>query len=86
MVPPGGGRGGREANGEHRAPSYLHTRENADEMIGPLPLVGPPVLGDWARPVDTSAADVTPMNLDGPNGGNTPNSDSDQNDDNAHRT
>lgn len=33
-------------------------------MIGPLPLVGPPVLGDWARPVDTSAADVTPMNPD----------------------
>lgn len=47
-------------------------------MIGPLPLVGPPVLGDWARPVDTSAADVTPMNLDAP----TDNRDNDRRDDN----
>jgi hypothetical protein len=62
MIPPGaGGRGaGKDKDGEHRAPSYLHTRENAEEMIGRLPLVGPPVLGDWARPVDTTAADGVP--------------------------
>jgi hypothetical protein len=66
MIPPGaGGRGaGKDKDGEHRAPSYLHTRENAEEMIGRLPLVGPPVLGDWARPVDTTAADGAPTGPD----------------------
>jgi hypothetical protein len=79
MVPPGGaGRGaGKDKDGEHRAPSYLHTRENAEEMIGRLPLVGPPVLGDWARPVDTSAADITTASTD--NG-------SDRDDNNSTRT
>lgn len=86
--PGAGGRGsGRDKDGEHRAPSYLHTRENTDEMIGRLPLVGPPVLGDWARPVDTSAADVPPLNLDNPNGPDTPNADNPEpNDDSTNRT
>lgn len=60
MIPPGAaGRGaGRDKEGEHRAPSYLHTRENAEEIIGRLPLVGPPVLGDWARPGGAGSAAV----------------------------
>ena len=53
MGSPAGGRGaGKDKDGEHRAPSYLHTRENGEEMVGRLPLVGPPVLGDWARVLD----------------------------------
>jgi hypothetical protein len=64
------------------APSYLHTRENAEEIIGRLPLVGPPVLGDWARPVDTSGT-ATPAD-DLTNAGNN-NRDSNS-DDNANRT
>ena len=60
MGPAGGaGRGGgRDKDGEHRAASYLHTRENAEEIIGRLPLVGPPVLGDWARPGETGSVAV----------------------------
>lgn len=86
--PGAGGRGaGRDKDGEHRAPSYLHTRENAEEMIGSLPLVGPPVLGDWAQPVDTSAADVTPLNLGNPNDDTNNNQDNnpDRSDDNSDR-
>ncbi|PXW30026.1 UNVERIFIED_CONTAM: hypothetical protein DES50_109134 [Williamsia faeni] len=57
MGSPAGGRGaGKDKDGQHRAPSYLHTRENGDEMVGRLPLVGPPVLGDWARVVDLGTA------------------------------
>lgn len=87
-APGAGGRGfGRDKDGEHRAPSYLHTRENAEEMIGRLPLVGPPVLGDWARPMDTSAADVTPMNLDTSNDNSSNQDDNpDRNDDSTNRT
>ncbi|MFJ6097078.1 hypothetical protein [Williamsia muralis] len=61
MIPPGaaGRGGGRDKEGEHRAPSYLHTRENAEEIIGRLPLVGPPVLGDWARPGETDSDAVS---------------------------
>jgi hypothetical protein len=55
MGSPAGGRGaGKDKDGQHRAPSYLHTRDNGDEIVGRLPLVGPPVLGDWARVVDLS--------------------------------
>ncbi|GAA4407151.1 hypothetical protein GCM10023147_51060 [Tsukamurella soli] len=41
----GGGRGG-----EHRAPGYLIGRENGEEMVGELPLVGPTVIGEWPGP------------------------------------
>ncbi|MCW2690617.1 MAG: hypothetical protein JWR37_5507 [Mycobacterium sp.] len=37
----------REDNGGHRTPGYLITIDNGNELIGPLPKVAPPVLGDW---------------------------------------
>ncbi|MFC7756247.1 hypothetical protein [Tsukamurella soli] len=40
--------GGRD--GEHRAPGYLIGRENGEEMVGELPLVGPTVIGEWPGP------------------------------------
>ncbi len=60
---------------EHRFPTQLleaveaiaWLRENGDEMVGRLPLVGPPVLGDWARVVDlgTGGESSTPAATDG---------------------
>ncbi|MGV9858097.1 hypothetical protein ACWDTD_05555 [Gordonia sp. NPDC003425] len=32
---------------KHRPARYLNTRENGEELVGGLPLVGPPVIGDW---------------------------------------
>ncbi len=48
-VPPAaaGRSGTRDA--EHRAPGYLIGRENGEEVVGELPLVGPTVIGDWRR-------------------------------------
>lgn len=37
---------------DRRAADYLHVRENADEIVGELPLVGPPVLGEPDPPSD----------------------------------
>lgn len=42
---------GRDNDGKHKTPSYLHTKENGKEIVGTLPLVGPPVIGDWAPPL-----------------------------------
>lgn len=40
-------RASRSEESEDRlAADYLHVRENADEVVGELPLVGPPVLGE----------------------------------------
>ncbi|WP_076481277.1 hypothetical protein [Williamsia sterculiae] len=48
-MPPGaGGRKGKDGEGRHRAAAYMHNTENGAEIIGGLPLVAPPVLGDWA--------------------------------------
>ncbi|HEY9312192.1 hypothetical protein [Williamsia sp.] len=76
MGSPAGGRGaGKDKDGQHRAPSYLHTRENGDEIVGRLPLVGPPVLGDWARVVDLSTP-VEGSQPDTPGGDGADNPDS----------
>lgn len=64
-IPPAGGGGGRD-RGDNKHPSarYLNTREHGEEIVGDLPLVGPPVIGDWVPQsmppcdpgADTSAA------------------------------
>lgn len=46
-APPGGRRPGAEDDDKHKAAPYLHTREHGAEIVGDLPLVGPPVIGDW---------------------------------------
>ncbi|AZG44032.1 hypothetical protein [Gordonia insulae] len=65
---PHGGRARGSDKGEHKAAHYLHTKENGAEIVGSLPLVGPPVIGDWAppqplpepaKPSDTEGADPT---------------------------
>ncbi|MDT5009264.1 MAG: hypothetical protein QOH57_881 [Mycobacterium sp.] len=38
--------GGRDAGGQHRTPTYLVSAGNAGELIGELPLVAPPVIGE----------------------------------------
>lgn len=45
--PPMAGRH-RSDDEKHRPAAYLHTREHGTEIVGDLPLVGPPVIGDWA--------------------------------------
>jgi hypothetical protein len=37
---------GRDVGGEHRVPSYLVSAGNTSELIGELPLVAPPVIGE----------------------------------------
>ncbi|QHN22715.1 hypothetical protein GII30_15475 [Gordonia amarae] len=47
-VPPGSRTSGsRDGGGGHTVASYLRTRGNGEELVGSLPLVAPPVLGDW---------------------------------------
>ncbi|MFT4044498.1 MAG: hypothetical protein QM673_15175 [Gordonia sp. (in: high G+C Gram-positive bacteria)] len=49
-VGPPGGPGAPTAGSrdeKHRSASYLSTRENGEDIVGGLPLVGPPVIGDW---------------------------------------
>ncbi|MFW0796056.1 hypothetical protein AAFP30_19740 [Gordonia sp. CPCC 205515] len=38
----------RGRDGRHTAASYLHTTDNGAQIVGALPLVGPPVIGGWA--------------------------------------
>jgi hypothetical protein len=38
---------GRDDGSTHRMPGYLVSLDNGNELIGPLPKVAPPVLGDW---------------------------------------
>ncbi|WP_018179931.1 hypothetical protein [Jongsikchunia kroppenstedtii] len=47
---PGGGRSSARGNEHRRAAGYLRGRHHSETAIGPLPLVAPPVLGDWAAP------------------------------------
>ncbi|MFW0791001.1 hypothetical protein [Gordonia sp. CPCC 205333] len=44
----GRSRGGED--GKHKVASFLNTARNGEEVVGSLPLVGPPVIGDWAGP------------------------------------
>jgi hypothetical protein len=37
----------RDDGGSRRTPGYLLTIDNGNELIGPLPEVAPPVLGEW---------------------------------------
>ncbi|GAB18642.1 hypothetical protein GOEFS_060_00350 [Gordonia effusa NBRC 100432] len=46
----GRSRGGED--GKHKAASFLNTARNGEEVVGSLPLVGPPVIGDWAGSPD----------------------------------
>ncbi|ETA08806.1 MULTISPECIES: hypothetical protein [Gordonia] len=46
-APPTGRRPGAENDDQHKAAPYLHNREHGAEIVGDLPLVGPPVIGDW---------------------------------------
>ena len=56
-VPPGGRTSGsRDGGGGHTVASYLRTRGNGEEIVGSLPLVAPPVIGDW-DPVDSEDAE-----------------------------
>lgn len=43
---PGAGRGGTDGDDVHKTPGYLVDAINGDELIGTLPLVAPPVLGE----------------------------------------
>ncbi len=42
----GGGRGKGEDDYEHSTPSYLVTQEHGSEIVGELPMVSPPVIGE----------------------------------------
>ncbi|QTI71200.1 hypothetical protein [Gordonia polyisoprenivorans] len=45
---PGAAGGARSRDTRHRPPHYLNDGENGREIVGELPLVGPPVIGDWS--------------------------------------
>ncbi|NMO01069.1 hypothetical protein HH308_07550 [Gordonia sp. TBRC 11910] len=47
---PHAGRSREGKDGRHRVASFLNTTANGEEVVGSLPLVGPPVIGDWAGP------------------------------------
>ncbi|MFZ2242567.1 MAG: hypothetical protein WAV90_23965 [Gordonia amarae] len=56
-VPPGTRTSGsRDGGGGHTVASYLRTRGNGEELVGSLPLVAPPVIGDW-DPVESEDAE-----------------------------
>lgn len=56
-VPPGTRTAGsRDGGGGHTVASYLRTQENGQAVVGSLPLVSPPVIGDW-EPDGSDCAD-----------------------------
>ncbi|TYQ10995.1 UNVERIFIED_ORG: hypothetical protein L601_000200001190 [Gordonia westfalica J30] len=64
-APPIGRRPGADNDNQHKAAPYLHNREHGAEIVGDLPLVGPPVIGDWipqraSTPSETPAFRLTP--------------------------
>ncbi|MGW8812714.1 hypothetical protein [Gordonia terrae] len=82
---PGGGRRPGADDASHRAAPYLHNREHGTEIVGDMPLVGPPVIGDWIRqafptvpeprPADpgetSSPRSAPPRDADSPDGNGT---------------
>ena len=62
-MPPGSAGGARDrGDNKHQSARYLNTREHGEEIVGDLPLVGPPVIGDWtpqSMPPLDPAADTT---------------------------
>ncbi|GAB40754.1 hypothetical protein A5785_08645 [Gordonia sp. 852002-50395_SCH5434458] len=59
-MPPASGGGARDrGDNKHQSARYLNTREHGEEIVGDLPLVGPPVIGDWTPqsmpPLDPAA-------------------------------
>ncbi|WP_461168293.1 WXG100 family type VII secretion target [Tsukamurella serpentis] len=65
-VPPAGTGGRGQGPGPHRVPAYLIDKRNGEEVIGPMPLVGPGVIGQWRG---DGSADSRP---DRPAGSNDP--------------
>lgn len=57
---PGGGRRPGADDDRHRAAPYLHNREHGAEIVGDMPLVGPPVIGDWIRQTFPAVAEPRP--------------------------
>lgn len=47
---PHAGRSRTGDDAKHKAASYLSTTRHGEEVVGTLPLVGPPVIGDWSAP------------------------------------
>ncbi|WP_137809900.1 MULTISPECIES: hypothetical protein [unclassified Gordonia (in: high G+C Gram-positive bacteria)] len=61
---PGGGRRPGADDDSHRAAPYLHTREHGAQLVGDMPLVGPPVIGDWIRQATPAVDDAAPAGPD----------------------
>ncbi|MDL9937145.1 hypothetical protein QSJ18_10360 [Gordonia sp. ABSL1-1] len=55
-VPPGGARQ-QSRDRKHVPAHYMHTAEHGREIVGSLPLVGPPVLGDWSPQASPASDD-----------------------------
>jgi len=66
---PPAGRRPAARDDEHQAAPYLNNREHGAEIVGDMPLVGPPVIGDWIRQAFPTASDATPVPADGPGEG-----------------
>ncbi|MCR5979967.1 hypothetical protein GDN83_19850 [Gordonia jinghuaiqii] len=66
---PPAGRRPAARDDEHKAAPYLNNREHGAEIVGDMPLVGPPVIGDWIRQAFPTAPDATPEPVDGPGEG-----------------
>ncbi|KAF0968780.1 MULTISPECIES: hypothetical protein [Gordonia] len=59
-APPTARRPGAEDDDKHKAAPYLNNREHGAEIVGDLPLVGPPVIGDWIPHMVPAAPEVAP--------------------------
>lgn len=61
-VPPAGGGGRHRADDKKHTPAiFMHSEQNGRDIVGDMPLVGPPVLGDWVpRAAPVPEADPVP--------------------------
>ena len=55
MAPAARAGGSGDDKKAHKSAGYLHTTDNGSEAVGAMPLVAPPVLGDWSHPGDDVA-------------------------------